>query len=373
MAALVALSAAACSGGNRTNVEAVAPGVLASAVDGVSSGRIHLTVDSAGIHSTSELRFEGQDSSLSSIVERVGNDTAESHGPRKAAVRSITVDGTSYSDASLLLNLPHDRETSGGGGPSGPIGADWISQPAIDPPEGMSEPMLTDPLGSMVAVLRNLVIDRPGEPVEINGMAAIRNRIELSGGEASKLVADLGLYSGGDSLTDLAQRYPNTAERFEAVQDHIDANSEATVVVELDGSGQLMQAEVTARVDVDDYPDCALFGIDTAQVQMVLDGINQPQDIEAPPAEDVITWEEFARRRGFKVPSMPDAQVNEPPVTGTPGALSAPAVSDTTDLDAMPTTTFGGPGGGSMPEDLQAQVGRQEDAFLDEMLAGCPT
>lgn len=383
---LVPVLLPACSTDSATEVDAVAPDAMADATADVASGRLRFTFDSAGTRSTSELRFDGDDSSLSSAFETLGDDPEDGDRPDNAEVRSLTVDGTTYSNLSAMLtNLPFDEETSGDVAAEA-VDAEWISQPAIDLTENIEDPMILDPFGHMVTVLSDLVIDTTGEQNQVDGRATTRYRVELSGGGASELMTDLGLYSGGDSLADLAERYPHAAGRFEAVQAHLDAHSEAAVIVDLDESGTLVRAEVEAQVDLDDYPRCRLFGIDSSQVRMVLDDINEPQNIEAPPDDEVIAWERFAEIQGLEMPSIPAVGGGAPPDPGTPGAPTTPEVPEapeTTDLQGMPTTTFGGPAGGSTSEDsvtdysvtddINRDVERQEQEVLDEMLAGCPT
>jgi hypothetical protein len=265
--ALLAGAVAGCTGDGEEQVSAVAPGALAEAAAGVTSGRFEVVVEGDGervVVGTG--RFDGDDSEVALLPEAVldADEVEEPEGaggePAAPGLRTRVVGGVSYVDRG---------------------GDQWLR---IDPgDDAVTGPGFGSMMTGLIEAAREAVVSEPGSPIERDGRSLTRYVAELTGDEAVDVIGLAGGLGGapGDAGDEGRLR---RILRYRA--DH----STVRLAGDVDRSGRLVRLEVEVRSDLAEYPDCLLFAGPTTG-STILDDLGEPQGIEAPPADRVIDFD----------------------------------------------------------------------------------
>ncbi len=307
----------ACTDDGAETVEA-SPSVLADTAADIRSGRMEVSIGPL----RQVVEFDGEDGRATMEIsdEAAAALAGQSDSPEdresvtsftEPSMESLQVDGVRYvSRGGRWVKMPDPAHDSG---PAAEDSEVVESFETVPPDE---QPASADTLAALVGALAKTSVDEPGEPAERDGQAVVRYRTELTAGEATDLITEIG----GDTWVASA----TSEDRYERVRAYEQEHTTVELVGEVGERGDLVRLEVHQRADTSSYPDCRpysaeLFG-SFANISAVLTEINEPQDIQAPPAELIDE---------FEVPSLGDL--------GIPGGEVPPEIQ--AELDAA----IGGP------------------------------
>lgn len=201
------------------------------------------------------------------------------------AVEFRIVDDDLYMRVDGLLSEIADEIATEAPAPASDGERRWKSARDVDQEQlEAGGPSVTSLLESMAETLSVVTVDGPGESTEIDGEPVTRFEADLDGDVALQLLTDLSVTSNGE---DLAAQYPGSEDRIDALMDYILTRTHGRVIVHLDSDGELVHAEITVSVEVEAVADCEPLAYGPGTVHMVMDQLNEPQGIEAPPDEEV--------------------------------------------------------------------------------------
>lgn len=237
--------------GVRSTAPADAPGpataVLASASDQpIRSARIEMRSGPLEVIGS----FEGDDADI-----RLGSaNPADTSG--SAAVELLLVDGHAYARL-------------GGSVVRVPFGSAALS--------ASIRTRISEAVDTARSALRRSTVDQPGTPTVLDGRPVTRYRAEMTGPDAVAVLEGSG------------SRPPAIAEDSRAgrITEYLSAHSRVTLTGDLDEDRALRRLEISTSIDTSAFPDCALFAALPATGSIVLDDIDAPQGITAPPADQV--------------------------------------------------------------------------------------
>lgn len=276
----------ACTDDGTETVEA-SPSVLADTAADIRSGRMEVTWGPA----TSVMQFDGEDMRITTEFPDGAGATIDgtSDGEEDENVESwvesstemLTVDGVTYmeSDGRWMTMPTFDLDAESGVAADSGVAAETV------PTEETAG--FGDFVSALSTILSRSTVDQPGERVERQGRALVRYRTEMTAKDADELIAEM---VGGAQDADA-----NSEDRYERVMAYLYERMTLEVVGEVDDRGELVRLEVHQRADLADYPDCEVYSEDdlggVTGSTMVLTEINEPQDIQAPPAELIDEFE----------------------------------------------------------------------------------
>lgn len=262
-----------CTKSEELVVHGLAPSALAEAASQVDSGRFEIEVQSDAMGAaTVEGSWDGDNYEDATEFEYIGSmfDDEDSQG--------IAVDGETLRSETIRV----DRQTYVKGDsflPQATDGDRWTRMPDDMPIEDTYSPgqVFDDALD----VMRDLVVESPAEEVELDGRTLLRQEVTLEGEQAAAALEsmDMSTTSYDESL------------RGKAVSDYVDEHTRLSIVADLDQAGALVQATLQSTSDLDEFPDCEPMQWNQGEWTLVLGSLNEPQQIEPPPAELVDEYE----------------------------------------------------------------------------------
>lgn len=356
---LAATATTGCGPDDTTSVEGLAvdeitPDAIAQATEGVTSGRMELVTETDSGRSESSGRFDGRDHETQ--VSYVGPGSAP-----VTAARSITVDGRAFVPVDMFeVGGPSDERDE----------VRWVESPASPNTElpggaGSESEFFEDPFGTMLAAMGEAASG--ASPEDLEGEQLLRYTVELSGEDAVALSDRMGVISPG-----VLPKAGND-ERGVAVRQYREDHTEAEVTALVDRDGALLEIAATIVVDTDEFASCALLP-DAGTFSVRMWDLDEPQSIEAPPADQVVLAEEWVTGTTWQEPA------GEPVETD-------PAAGPSTRLHTTSTTVVGGPvdtfqsvdghpvapGGGQPTAGSPYWDQDTLGSMTDELFSGCPT
>jgi hypothetical protein len=293
LGAVLAASGAACTGDSEDTVVA-APSALADAAEEIRSARIEMT-DTTG---TTVMRVDGDDVAVETV--RTQDDGA----PFPGDYRSITVGGTTYTTMGSDRYVEFPEQTDGDD-----LSIGSFNDFAIGMVETIDE------------LLRSSVVGQPGERTTIDGEDVTRYGATVDAKSAFQALDDAMQGSLGGSAT------PDDGEtsRSDRIDDYAMDHMTVDLVGDVDDDGNLRRLTMTTSADLSEFPDCERFDPEPTEATFTVTEINEPQHIEAPPADQVQSIDEYtdelANGGGFFGEPDPDApELDEPQADIEPDA-----------------------------------------------------
>ena len=301
---LVAASGAACTGDSEDTVVA-APSALADTAEDLRSGRIEL----GGPSGTMIVRFDGDD-----VATEMEPDGETGVPEAMGTWRSVHVDGTTYmtfGDEGFVA-IPDEEEE----------GEFSMADMGFG---------FRDLAGAIDELLRSSVVDQPGERTTVDGVEVTRYRATVTGRAAMEafmeaLGEDVGS-TGGET-------------RSERIDEYLTDHMTVELTGDVDDDGNLHRLTMTMDADVSEYPDCPAFSAETTEATFTITEVNDPQHIEAPPADQVRSMDEYADEMtgGFDPLDGLDGPTVSVPDDGSQVDIQPDAAADTVETATGPRT-----------------------------------
>lgn len=218
-----------------------------TAAQAIRSGRVE--VHSGPMAMTA--RFDGEDVEVLAGAS-TGTDAA---GQGSAGVEMLVVGGRAYArTGDTYLRVP--------------FGAQALSSSLGT--------RITDTIAAIRRLLEKATVGDPGTPMTVDGIDVLRYRAELTGTGVADLLDGTGARRAAPPVDDATRR----------VVDDALGSAKVTLVGDIDGDGTLRRLEITVTPGTPGSPDCSLMRF-LPTTTVTLSGIDQPQGITAPPAEQV--------------------------------------------------------------------------------------
>lgn len=276
--------------GTHDGAEAATPATPATAVlartaqQPIRSGRVDVQAGPV----TMATAFDGDDLRVRTTAEGHPSGTTSGSG----GVELLLVGGQAYAQ----------------------IGNDVVRVPfgssALSSSAGTS---ISDTIGAVRNLLEKATVDDPGTPATVDGVAVTRYRAELTGTGVADLLDGTGAWRS---------KVPGDEATRRSVDDALN-RARVSLVGDIDGEGMLRHLVITVTPDASASADCSLLRF-LPTTTITLSGIDQPQGITAPPADQVkdLTeldptqlFDDFAK--GFSI----DGATPPVPSTSLPGGV----------------------------------------------------
>jgi len=135
---------------------------------------------------------------------------------------------------------------------------------------------ISDTIGAVRNLLEKATVDDPGTPATVDGVAVTRYRAELTGTGVADLIDGTGAWRS---------KVPGDEATRRSIDDAMN-RARVSLVGDIDGGGMLRHLVITVTPDTSASADCSLLRF-LPTTTITLSGIDQPQDITAPPADQV--------------------------------------------------------------------------------------